>query len=281
LPAGVDPAAVLLIAVGLCALYAPTFWDWADSNWAGASQGHEPLIVLVSAWLLYARRDRLAALIGSAAPIAGTMFLVFGLMVFLLGRAAEVVRLELLSMIIVLAALLMRLGGWRALRCGWFPLFFLLFAIPLPPDIVVAVTGPLKSAVSAVAAQVLYWFGVPVGRSGVVLTVGQYQLLVMEACAGLQTMFTLEAMGLLYASLSRHSTWHNLILACLVVPVAFVANVVRVMLLVVITYVYGDAAGQGFLHGFSGIVLFLVALGLVMMIDRLLVHLLRPGAGAA
>jgi exosortase/archaeosortase family protein len=103
------------------------------------------------------------------------------------------------------------------------------------------------------------------------MTVGQYQLLVTEACAGLQTMFTLEAMGLLYASLvNRPSAARNLLLAVLIVPIAFAANVLRVIALALITYYYGDAAGQGFLHGLSGVVTFSAALVLIIATDGLL-----------
>jgi exosortase/archaeosortase family protein len=110
-----------------------------------------------------------------------------------------------------------------------------------------------------------------VGRSGVVLTVGPYQLLVADACAGLNSMFTLEALGMLYMNLMRYtSVARNTTLALLLVPVAFFANVVRVVILVLVTFHFGDAAGQGFVHGFAGIVLFVVALLLMLVLDRLL-----------
>jgi exosortase len=153
--------------------------------------------------------------------------------------------------------------------------------LPLPFVMVLAVTTPMKAAVSMAATQLLGGLGYPVGRSGVVMTIGQYQLLVTEACAGLQTMFTLEAMGLLYASLMNHpSTLRNLLLSALVVPIAFSANVVRVVVLALVTYHLGDAAGQGFLHGFAGMVLFSVALAFIMGADNLLGRLLasRPEA---
>ncbi len=270
LPSRTPPLSGWLIAAGLAALYTPTFRDWANGTWAAGSAGHEPLIVLVSLWLFFMRREQLAQLASRATPRVGSVLMAFGLLVYVLGRAAEIVRLELFSMILVAAALLLAIGGPRAVRCAWFPLLFLAFAIPLPPDVVAAVTGPLKTAVSAVATQLLWWAGLPIGRSGVVITIGQYQLLVVEACAGLQTMFTLEAMGLLYTSLSRHSGWRSVLLGVLVIPVAFVANVVRVMVLVLVTHFWGDGAGQGFLHGFSGVVLFVVALLLIMGIDGLI-----------
>jgi exosortase B len=270
MPSGVDPVVFLLVFSGLAALYLPTLWDLVRGSWSGHTQGHELLILLVSAWLFFLRRERLRNLDSSPMPRIGGALLVFGLFLYLFGRAVEVVRLELASLIVVLAATLIWFRGLAALRAAWFPLFFLLFAIPLPHEVVLALTGPLKDTVSVVAADLLYLLGYPVGRSGVVITIGQYQLLVVEACAGLQTMFTLEAMGLLYASLVQHtSTWRNILLAALVVPIAFAANVVRVMALALITYYFGNAAGQGFLHGFAGILLFAVALALIIAVDGL------------
>ena len=93
------------------------------------------------------------------------------------------------------------------------------------------------------------------------LQIGQYQLLVADACAGLQTLLTLEALGLFYLNVVRHtSAVRNVALALLIVPISFSANVIRVIALTLVTYYFGDAAGQGFLHGFAGMVLFLTAL---------------------
>lgn len=140
--------------------------------------------------------------------------------------------------------------------------------VPLPATLVIAVTTPLKSAVSAVASSLLYTLGYPIGRSGVVLTVGPYQLLVADACAGLNSMFTLEALGLLYMNIMNYkSAVRNVALALLIVPISFVANIVRVCILVLVTYHFGDEAGQGFVHGFAGMVLFIVALTLILLVD--------------
>jgi exosortase/archaeosortase family protein len=112
---------------------------------------------------------------------------------------------------------------------------------------------PMKMAVSYAAENILFAVGYPIARTGVVLQIGQYQLLVADACAGLHTLFTLEALGLLYLNIVRHeSLFRNVALAILIVPISFTANVIRVMTLTLITYHLGDAAGQGFLHGFAG-----------------------------
>lgn len=276
-----DLVALLALAIGLLALYVPTFLDWAGGVWAAETQGHELLIVAVSAWLLWRLRHELLALPAARSRAPGLALLGIGALLYVAGRSQGVVRVELLSLIVVLAGTLLFFKGRAALRRAWFALLFLLFALPLPFSLVLTLTGPLKAGASAAATQLLAWAGYPAGRSGVVITIGQYQLLVSEACAGLQTMFTLEAMGLLYASLMNHAqVARNVALTLLVVPVSFGANVVRVMALALITYHFGDAAGQGFLHGFAGLVLFAVALALIIGVDRLLGLAWRGGREA-
>jgi exosortase B len=276
LPAAADRWSAGLVALGLLALYLPSLWDALQGRWAAETQGHELLVLAIAAWLLLRRRHDLAALPPGGAVRAGGTLLAVGLLLYVFGRTQEVLRIELLSLIVVAAAVLLSFKGWPALRLAWFPLLFMLFALPLPYLLVLKLTAPMKTAVSVVATQLLAWLGYPIGRSGVVITIGQYQLLVTEACAGLQTMFTLEAMGLLYASLvSRGSALRSTLLAVLVVPVAFSANVVRVVVLALVTYYWGDAAGQGFLHGFAGMLLFGVALVFIMVADTLLCRALR------
>jgi exosortase len=125
--------------------------------------------------------------------------------------------------------------------------------------------------VAATASNLLNHLGYFVGRSGVILTIGPYQLLVADACAGLNTMFTLEALGLLYMNLMNYtSVVRNTLLAALLVPIAFLANVIRVCILVLITFHFGDEAGQGFAHGFAGMVLFVTALMLMLGVDKAL-----------
>jgi exosortase B len=280
LPAGLDPAVVGLLAAGALALVVPMAWDWSQGAWALETQGHELLVMAISAWLVYRRRAELGALEARPALVASGAVFVAALLCYLAGRLYGSFRLELASLILLPAALVLGFKGWRGLRLIWFALFFLLFAVPLPFSAVLAITGPMKTAVSIVAAQLMGWVGYPIGRSGVIITIGQYQLLVNEACAGLQTMFVLEAMGLLYASLMNHqSALRNGLLVLLVVPIAFLANVVRVIVLALITFHFGDAAGQGFLHGFAGMVLFVVALAMVIGADVLLGRLLPAAKG--
>jgi exosortase B len=184
------------------------------------------------------------------------------------GRSQRILSAQALSAIFMLPGLVLLLRGPRQLRAAAFALFFMIFLIPLPATMVDAITQPLKLAVSSVATSVLFAVGYPIARTGVILQIGQYQLLVADACAGLHTLFSLEAMGLLYLNVVRHtSLLRNIALAVLIVPISFAANVIRVMVLALITYHFGDEAGQGFLHGFAGMVLFMTALLFIIATD--------------
>jgi exosortase B len=171
----------------------------------------------------------------------------------------------------MLIGVLLLMRGWQAVRAAWFPLLFLLFLIPLPGLLVEIITGSLKQHVSGVAEEILYAAGYPIARMGVMLSIGQYKLLVADACSGLNSMFSLSALGLLYLYLMKYRSWlHNGLLLLAVLPIAFAANVIRVMALVLITYYFGDEAGQGFAHAAAGMVLFVAALLLLMLFDVVL-----------
>jgi exosortase B len=209
-------------------------------------------------------------------PIAGWPVFLTGLLLYVLGRSQQIPLFEIGSLIWVLAGIMLLKRGARALKVLWFPFFFMLFMLPLPGILVSELTMPMKMAVSWVTANVLFYAGYPIARAGVVLQIGQYQLLVADACAGLQTLLTLESLGLFYLNVVQHtSTLRNVVLALLIVPISFTANVIRVMSLTLITWYFGDAAGQGFLHGFAGMVLFFSALLLILGVDALLQFIVK------
>lgn len=263
----------LPVIVGLTVLYLPSLADLFNGIWSTDEQAHGPIVLGVACWLAYRKWPDMWRLSEGqpAAAAAGWSILVFGLLFYIIGRSQEILILEIGSAIWLLAAILLLMRGSAALKAQWFPLFFMLFMIPLPGQVVDTVTMPMKMAVSYVAEHILFWLDYPIGRNGVILQIGQYKLLVADACAGLQTLFTLEALGLLYLNIVRHdSFFRNVALAILIVPISFTANVIRVIVLTLITYHFGDEAGQGFLHGFAGMVLFLSALLLIMFVDSLL-----------
>lgn len=259
------------VLLGLLVMYVPTFVDLAYGLWTKDEQMHGPIVFAVVMYLFWSMRSKIHS--APTEPRLGIAWalLVVGVFLYVLGRSQEIVMFELGSLLWILPALMLAQRGINALRVCWFPIFFLFFMIPLPGPVVDVLTLPMKTFVSWATEHVLYAAGYPISRSGVILYLGPYQLLVADACAGLHTLFSLEAMGLFYLHLTqRGSWWRNVLLAALIIPISLTANVIRVVTLSLVTYHFGDEAGQGFLHGFAGIVLFVSALILIMAIDSLI-----------
>lgn len=262
---------VWLISAALLVLYIPTYQMLDKMIWVRDGQGHGPVILALVAWLLWSRLPAFRALPDVRAPIAAGMSFVLGAILYLLGRTQEIMMLDAASHIFIIGAIALHYKGWAGLKTIWFPLFFFIFVIPIPPSIVDVITAPLKMSVSYVAEALLAAAGYPVGREGVILVIGPYRLLVADACAGINSIFALEAVGVFYMSLVAHaSRLRNILLAIFILPISFVSNVIRVCTLVLVTYYFGDEAGQGFVHDFAGIVLFIVATVLTVALDSML-----------
>jgi exosortase B len=266
-----DRVALGLAAACLLLLAVPTVLRLNVKVWSTIEQSYGPVLLAASIWLFWERRKAILALESAPAPITGFSLLTFSFLLYVVGQSQDVMMFAAGAVFLTFVALLLLSKGWRAVRVFALPLVVLAFVIPLPVEIVAAMTAPLKSAVSAVAESILNFAGYPVARTGVVLMVGQYQMLVADACAGLTSMFTLEAIGLVYMGLRRHpSRARNVTLGLLLVPIALVSNVIRVLVLVLVTYHFGDEAGQGFVHQAAGILLFMVAVSLMLVVDLLL-----------
>jgi exosortase B len=255
-------------------MYVPTYLNLNATVWNIVGQGHGPIMLLLTLWLAHQRWSKLMSLAGTVMPwerLLGLPLVLLGLLMYVFGRSQSHNGLDAGSQIPLFAGLLLLHGGLKALKVMAFPLAFLITVVPLPGSLVAALTGPLKSAVSVVAEHILHLFNYPIGRSGVTLVIGQYKLLVADACAGLNSIFALEAVGIFYLSIMQHqSRARNILLAILILPISFVSNVLRVIVLVLVTYYFGDEVGQGFVHDFAGIFLMMVATALTIAVDALL-----------
>lgn len=263
----------LPVIIGLLALYVPMYYALSSGLWQADDQMHGPIILLVVIFLIWQNREILTQQSTPSHSFIGWCSLIFGLMCYIVGRSQDIMMLDIGSQIPVLAGILLLMLGKPALKAMWFPLFFIIFMLPLPLD---SITMPMKMAVSYVTEHVLFWLNYPIARSGVVLHIGQYQLLVADACAGMHTLISLEALGLLYLNLVKsESAFRNISLAILIIPISFTANVIRVIALTLITYYFGDEVGQGFVHGFAGMLLFLVALICIISVDTILQYCIK------
>lgn len=264
----------LLFFITFLILFLPTYQYSFQYNWSREDQSHGLIVLFIVIYLLWNKLPSLALqpIITGFEKLLGWSILLLGLLVFVIGRSQNILLLDLGSQLPVLLGAVILLAGCSGVKKLWFPIFFMLFMLPIPQAFLTQVTLPMKIAVSTVAEWVIYHTSsIPIAREGVMLFVDQYRLFVADACAGVHTLISLEALGLLYLDLVKSSSvLRNVILAALVVPISFVANVVRVIILILITYFYGNAVAQGFIHEYAGMVLFLVALSLILFTDKLL-----------
>lgn len=226
---------------------------------------------LIIAWMFWNKAQQARSEASAAGSKLGMLPFVLGLVCYVVGHSQDVWFLEIGSFMLSISGLLWMLGGYRAVLRYRYPILFIIILIPLPGFLVDWLTAGLKMGVSQAVEQLLYMAGYPISRSGVVLNIGQYQLMVADACSGINSLFSLFAFGLLYLYFFTPVKLSNrLLLLCSVLPAAIVSNIVRVITLVLVTYYFGDAAGQGFIHQFSGLLLFGVAILCVFMVDAFL-----------
>lgn len=271
------PLDVVILSLGLLGMFTLTLHDLffnVDAGlWNKDEHSHGPIMLCLSLWLLHARWKEFDGKLDGTAPgtwLAWVMFVV-AVLFYAPGRALNIIYFEVFAFIPMLIGVVALIGGWPLLNKLKFPLFFLLFMVPIPGFVLDPISQFVKLHISIATAEILWYFGYPIGHTGVVLTIGPYQLLVADACAGMRTLFMLEAMGIFYLNVVRHtSLMRNITLGLLIVPISFAANMLRVLFLALITYHFGDEVGQGYLHGFAGLVLFVIALVLTISIDGLL-----------
>lgn len=267
--------------LGVAVLYIPMIYGLFETIWQTEDQAHGPIILFLLAYLVWRKR---AVFRNRAQPssVLGSLCLFLGLLFYAEGVSQAIFILQLASIPFVCGGVMLIKLGKQGFKSLAFPLFFSFFMIPLPGILVDATTGPLKLYISEIATNLLYVLGYPIGRSGVAIVIGPYHLLVADACSGLHSMFSLTALGILFLYLVNYKNpLRNALIIASILPIAFAANVVRVIVLILITFYYGDSAGQGFAHGFAGVLLFFVSLVLLFSVDSLSRHLKSLGAPTA
>ena len=261
----------LFAALGLLAMVVPTILTMGRDYWSTEDGVHGPIILATGLWLIWREREWLLA---EARPLRGWLwtipFAVLGLLwVFARVFGVQSVESASLYLILVLAGIVYL--GPTAMRRMWFLAVYMAFLIVPPGSMIVDITQPMKIWISTAAVEVLYQAGYPVAHTGAIIQVGQYQLLVATACAGLMSLFSLTAIGMLYVHLSWGSNLRRAIILMLaILPIAIFANFVRVLALVLLTYHAGSSVAQGIMHDMAGMITFSIALAAMFAADKLL-----------
>jgi exosortase len=257
------------LRLGFVVLAIPTFIGLASQTWTHDDGTQGPIVLGTGGWLLWRELPLLRRTGVPDTSVLTSVLLALALVSYVAGSVVDYMTVEAGGLYAAGLALLNARFGLRALRAVWFPLVYFAFAVPLPGLVLAQMTSPLKHFAAFVSTQSLSAAGFPVARQGVTIIVAQYQLLVEDACSGMNSLMGLTAIGLLYVYLTRRaSAAYAALLTCLVIPIAVASNILRIVTLILITYFFGDQVGQSFIHMAAGLFLFATALLLVFAIDR-------------
>ena len=230
---------------------------------------HGFLIPIVSLYFVYERRKTLSVLSPSS-NWAGLGLIIFGILLLLLGNLATEYFTMRFSMLVVFGGAILFLLGKDFFKNLLFPIVFLIFMIPIPSILMDRITFPMQLFASKVAASTLYLIGIPVLREGNVMLLANTSLEVAEACSGIRSLISLLALSIVFAYLSQKETWKRILLVLSTFPIAIIANAARVSGTGILAHHYGDKVAQGFFHGFSGWILFVVAFVCLFILGALL-----------
>jgi exosortase len=261
----------ILLAVGLAAIIIPTMMFVSQESWSQETGAHGPIVLFTGLWLLRRRWVVARPVMRPAPTLPIVLLATLCLPLFLFARITQIVEIEGYLMYGLVLIALYSIVGRAAMKLMWFPLFYLLFVFPPPDTLIALITQPLKILISQAAIGFLHMLGYPIGGAGVMIQIGQYQLLVAAACSGLNSLVSLSAISLFYIYVRHQANWrYSLLLSSMIIPVAIIANFIRVLILILLTYHYGESAAQGFLHNFAGITMFMIAVLTIFAIDSVL-----------
>jgi exosortase len=247
--------------------------DWLNDD----NYSHGLLIVPLAAYFAWERRGELARLTPRPAWF-GLVVVLGSLGLLVAGTLGAELFLTRIALIGTLAGVILFTLGWAALRVLAFPLAFLLLMVPIPAIVFNQVAFPLQLFASRFGTTVVEAFNVPVLREGNVIILANTTLEVAEACSGIRSLISLLTLGIVYGYFTDSRTWFRVAVALSTVPIAIIANGLRVAGTGVLAHYYGAEAAEGFFHTFSGWLVFLVAFVMLFVVTRTLMRLSPPPA---
>ncbi len=257
------------LSLGIMAwLYTPTF-EWMVDRWSvrDSYYGHGFLIPLVSLFWIWQKRKDLAATVPESSAW-GFPVLAAAAVIQIFAAIFRVYFLSGFSFILMLYAAALLLGGVRVLKMIWFPVFFLSLMIPLPLLVISEITLKMKFLVSEMAVFCLNATGIQSERQGSYIVMPNSVLLVGDPCSGLRSFLSFLCLGFVFAYGGRTAWWGKVTLIFAGLPLAILSNLLRVYGLGLIAEIYGQEAAGGKVHDASGIVVFVIAFLIFMLIRQ-------------
>lgn len=256
----IAPLAVLVGAVYFSILRGLVGQWWEDPNYS-----HGFFIPLFSGWLIWKRRDALRR-IAPAPTWTGLGIVLLAMIALLLGVLGAENFLSRISLLTLAAGLLIQFRGWAFFRQVLLPWAVLFLMIPLPSIILNEISMPLQLLASRLGSSLIALVGVPVVREGNVIQLPSLTLDVAEACSGLRSLVTLVTIGVIYGYVYEPRAVQRLFLILSAFPIAIAANAFRIMIAGLLGEFWNPDKVEGFLHTFSGVVVFALSLALLMLL---------------
>lgn len=269
---GVQKQALISLGVMLTALlylYFPILQKLAHDWDTNDNYSHGYFIPILSLYLIYSIKDELRKL-PVKTNITGLLLLLLGLAQLIIGKAGSEFFLQRTSLILVLAGTVLFCLGSSFFKKLLLPIAYLIFMVPLPAIIWNKIAFPMQLFGSFLTEKVVTLLGIPLFREGNVLHLANTTLEVVDACSGLRSLTTLFALSAVFAMLSTLKTWQKWVLFFAAAPIAIFANIVRLSATAVLASKYGSDVAHGFLHDFSGLVVFAVGILLLVTVSNLL-----------
>ena len=269
---GLQKQALISLGVMLTAvlfLYFPILQKLAHDWDTNDNYSHGYFIPVLSLYLIYSMKDELQKL-PTKTNVLGLFLLFLGLLQLIVAKAGSEFFLQRTSLIPVLAGIILFCLGYSFFKKLLLPIAYLIFMVPLPAIIWNKIAFPMQLFGSFLTEKVVTLMGIPLFREGNVLHLANTSLEVVDACSGLRSLTTLFALSAVLALLSTHKTWQKWVLFFFAAPIAIFANIVRLSATAVLASIYGGDIAQGFLHDFSGIVVFAVGILLLVTVSNLL-----------
>jgi exosortase len=258
-----------LICVLMAAVYYHVLAKLVNDWYEIPDFSHGFLVPIFAGYLVWVKREDLRKT--RIAPTwSGIIVMALGLLVLLLGVYGAELFLSRVSIVVLLAGLTLGFGGWELLKQLRFPLLVLLLAIPIPFIVFNEITLPMQSLASQLASTLLPLFGVPVLREGNVIELPAMKLEVAEACSGIRSLMSLFTLSIFYGYFVEKSNLRRVFLALASIPIAIAANAVRILGTGLCVQYWDPDKALGFFHEFSGWVMFLVSLGCLYIVHRIM-----------
>ena len=244
----------------------PELWDsWMNHS----NNSHGMLVPLITGFLIWNKREELIGTAPSSLNWGGVI-LALSLALYVLALAGQIVVVERIMVVFSLIGLVLFNFGPTIFKIVAFPLFYLIFMVPVPVSIYSFVAFPLQLFATKIAYTLIQAMNIPVLREGNMLYFAQTQLEVAEACSGLRSMMAFVMLSALFAYLMEKGGWRRLVLVASAIPLAVICNIVRVTGTGILAHYYGGQVARGFLHEFSGIAVFFLGFMIIAFEYRLL-----------